>query len=115
MRRSRSGKWLWVFSLLSMSALAEGSPAIKIATEEVVPGKLSVSVHAHVISGMRCWTFSSKGLWPLGQRELVFTVKQDEDEPDELYPRELLAFYRSVYDLASGKRFVDIGGFTQLR
>src|SRR5712692_2297473 len=102
---------LAVFSSIATSAHAEAPAVTKVTTEDVVPGKLTVTVFSHLISGVRCWTFASAGLWPLGQRELLFTVKQEGDEP---FPRELFSFYRSVYKFASEKRFVEQGGVTQL-
>ncbi len=47
----------------------------------------------------------------MGQRELVFTVKQDGDEP---FPRELFSFYRTVHHLASEKQSVEADGVSQL-
>ncbi len=93
-----------------IATAARGEGVTRVATEDVVPGKLTVTVFAHTIARVRCWTFASAGLWPLGQRELLFSVKQDGDE----FPRELFTFYRTVHRLASEKRFVNQGGLTQL-
>ena len=88
------------------------------AHESIVPGKLTVDVYVHSLESpdgrAPCWTYVSNGLWPLGQREIVFTVKRRPGEADGAYPRDLLQFYELVYHLAVQKQLVDIGGDTTL-
>ncbi len=90
----------------------------RVGQEVLVPEKLTVHVFAHALqtqSGpLPVWTFASSGLWPLGQREIFFTVKRGPGKSADAYPRDLLDVYRDIQKLAEQGRLVDIGGITGL-
>jgi hypothetical protein len=94
------------------------SGARRIATEPVANGALSIDIYAVSLESseepVSCWTYVSQGLWPLGQKEIVFTVKRRRNEADGAYPRDLLALYEAIYQFASRRQVVDIGNITAL-
>lgn len=89
-----------------------------VASVEVIPGKLIVNVFAHTLDApsgpVPCWSYVSEGFWPLGQKEIVFTVMRREGEARDAYPRDLLELYAVVHQLASEGRLVDVGHVTTL-
>jgi hypothetical protein len=110
------------FSSSNDAALAAESPQLHspapevapVARELVVLEKLTVDVYLHSIKtpegSLSCWTYVSNGLWAVGQKEIVFTVKRRPGEAENAYPRDLLGFYQSMYHMASEEqRIVDIG------
>ena len=86
------------------------------AMAEVVPGELVVRVHSHelpTVNGREpCWTFVSEGLWALGQKEILLTLKREPGEKPEDFPREAFFFYELAYELAAHGNLVDAGGTT---
>ena len=86
------------------------------ALAEIVPGELVVRVHLHelpTVNGLEaCWTFVSEGLWALGQKEILLTLKREPGERPEDFPREAFFFYELMYEHAAHGRFVDAGGCT---
>ena len=86
------------------------------ALAEIVPGRLVVRVHLHelpTVNGREaCWTFVSEGLWALGQKEILLTLKREPGEKPEDFPREVFFFYELVYELAAHGKLVDAGGCT---
>src|SRR6266853_4997970 len=85
-----------------------------VETFDVVPGKLVVSVFAHEISSVRCWTYVTSGLWPLGQRDIRLSVKQEPGETDTGFPRDILEYFRFLHAAALEKRIVEVGAATIL-
>ncbi len=85
------------------------------ATFELEPGRMAVKVYSHEIEAVdgRFWSVVSEGLEPLGQREIVVTLKRRERETEEELPAGLLELFRTLYGLAKQKRIVDEGGFTR--
>jgi hypothetical protein len=92
--------------------------ASRLSREEVIPGELWVEIFSHVLASeegpVPCWTYVSDGLWKLGQKELVFTLKREPGEEEAAFPRELLGFYSTAHRLAAEEQIVDIGGFTEI-
>ena len=68
---------------------ATDSSGLLTASEPIVPGKLTVEVYVHSLESsdgtIRCWTYVSSGLWPLGQQEIAFTVKRRPGDADGAY------------------------------
>src|SRR5207247_2074754 len=64
-----------------MREAAEGGPI----TLQILPGKLSAQVYAHTISNgpiqIPCWTYITTGLWKLGQKDFIFSLRRDPSEP----------------------------------
>jgi hypothetical protein len=92
---------------------AQGS---RVASVEVIPGKLVVNIFAHTLNApnapVACWSYVSDGLWPLGQKEIVFTIARRKGEPKDAYPRDLLQLYSIVHKLAGEGRLVDVGDYS---
>lgn len=102
-----------------MAADGQRAPlAALIDSVKVEPGGLMVRVHAHALDSRHgpipCWSFVSEGLWPHGQKEVVFTVQRRPGEAETAYPRDLLRFYAVLAELSLARRFVDVGGFTSI-
>ncbi|MDI1483786.1 hypothetical protein [Polyangium sp. y55x31] len=95
-----------------------GSRAQMLLREEVVPGKLSVAVYSHSLTTpegpLRFWTYVSEGLWPLGQREIRFSVKREPDDAEGAFDRQLFKLYGLIYELAEKGQLVDVHGRSQL-
>jgi hypothetical protein len=89
-----------------------------VGCEAVIPGELTVSIHAHTLTApsgpVPCWTYVSDGLWPLGQKEIVFTVQRRAGEAKEAYPRDLFQLYAIIHRFAADQQLVDVGGCTTL-
>jgi len=102
-----------------VSAAPPTAPGTRVLVrEEVVPGKLWVTVYAHALAtpggSLPLWTYASEGLWPLGQREIRFSVKREPSEGEGAFDRQLFDVYKLVYDMAREKKLVDIHGYSQL-
>ncbi|MDI3285652.1 hypothetical protein [Polyangium sp. 15x6] len=99
-------------------ASAPGSAVQILLREEVVPGKLSVTVYSHSLSTpegpLHFWTYVSEGLWSLGQREIRFSVKREPDDAEGVFDRQLFELYGLVYELAEQGKIVDVHGRSQL-
>ncbi len=84
---------------------------------ELVAGKLSARVVPHTITRatepVPCWTYVTRGLPALGQKEFVFTLRRlpGETEP----PGDPLNFFAQVHDLAAKGQVVDVGGYSCFR
>ncbi|MDC3985445.1 hypothetical protein [Polyangium jinanense] len=94
------------------------SAAQVLLREEVVPGKLSVTVYSHAISTpagpLHFWTYVSEGLWPLGQREIRFSIKREPGDAEGTFDRQLFKLYGLIYELAEQGQLVDVHGRSQL-
>ncbi|UQA61825.1 hypothetical protein [Polyangium aurulentum] len=101
------------------SAPVEAATSSRVASVEVSPDKLVVNIFAHTIEApdgpVRCWSYVSDGLWALGQKEIVFTVRRRKGEPKGAYPRDLLRIHGLVHELAGEGRLVDVGDTSSFR
>ncbi len=100
-------------------ALSKPAGPAAATTIELVPGQLSVRLYQHTIvyqTPVPCWTYVTQGLWAFGQKELVITLRQDENmahsgqTPD--FPLRLI---KVVFDLAKTGRLVNAGEYTSLK
>lgn len=107
------------------SSTAETTPAAKtvaparvLERREVVPGKLWVTVYAHEFpmdhGKMPLWTYVTEGLWPLHQKEIVFSVKRETNENEGDFPQDFFQLNALIYDFAAKGQFVDIQGSSRL-
>jgi hypothetical protein len=107
-----------VLVLLMMGTRVATAMTVEPIAESVVDGKLTVRVYPHVLSTqtgrLPVWTYVSDGLLAKKQPEVRITVKREPKESPADYPRDLLALYRTIYDLAGQGRLVDVGGITEL-
>jgi hypothetical protein len=85
---------------------------------EVIPGRLSVRVHAHDLATQQaripCWSYVTDGLAALDQAEIVFTLRREPGEPAERCPEEPFRLFAAIHDLAERRQRVTIGGQTEL-
>jgi hypothetical protein len=86
---------------------------------EVVTGKLWVGVYLHAIESQHgpigCWSYVTRGLTALEQREIVFTLRRDPDETSDGLPQDPLQLFATLYALADDGQRVgpgDVTGFS---
>ena len=98
----------------SSASQTPASAAQVLLREEVVPGKLSVTVYSHSLvmpdGALHFWTYVSEGLWPLGQREIRFSIKREPGDAEGAFDRELFKLYGLIYELAQQGQLVDVHG-----
>lgn len=86
-------------------------------TLEIAPGVLAINVYAHTMPTMLetfpCWTFISRGLANIQQKEIVVSLKQKPDDNEEEIFEAIVNYYKMVARFAADKRYVDQGDFTQ--
>jgi hypothetical protein len=89
------------------------------ARVEVVPGRLAVRVATHDVANgpdaVPCWTYVTEGLWPLGQKEVVFSLRRRPGEGAGDFPRDPFAFFAQLPALAEQGRVVDAGDYSAFR
>jgi len=108
------GWWQKLFgkSQEGKSEAAACGPAIL----QVLPGRLSVRVYTHTIPNgptqVPCWTYVTEGLWKIGQKDFIFSLRRQAGEAPTNFPRDPLDFLAQVYELASQGRRVDVGDYT---
>ena len=79
-------------------------------------GVLHAYIYYHSLSTekygiIRCWTYVSQGLSNIGQKEIVYTVKQRDTEQPLEYPQAPLRFLESVHTLVMQGLAADEFGF----
>lgn len=82
-----------------------------LGTHELGPGQ-AVDVIAHQVGPMPCWSYVSRGLTALGQREIVITLSAGPGDTPDRPPPEPLSYYQTVFQLAAQGALVDEHGFT---
>ena len=84
---------------------------------ELVPGQLGAQVYYHEIDSpggsIPCWSYITKGLLTRGQKELIFTLRCEPDEPTTTFPDDPLHVFSFIDQLAQNGQLVDAGGVTQ--
>ena len=83
---------------------------------EIVAGQLSVRIYSHSIrpSDERFWTFVSRGLRSVGQRELVITLRRRTDEEETAFPPWVFGTLRDVQRKARAGELVRPGGHSEV-
>ncbi len=83
-------------------------PGTVPATLSLVPGQLSVRVCRHSIPNgaeqIPCWTYVTDGLWKLGQKELIFSLRRRPEEEPQAFPQDPVQFFLQVHRLAQEGR-----------
>jgi hypothetical protein len=89
------------------------------AVAELVPRSLFARVHLDEepwpgSGAIPCWTYVSDGLRAHGQKELLLTLRRNDDEPPETFPREPFRFFTLMHSFAEQGRVVDAGDYSLL-
>ena len=89
------------------------------AVAELVPRSLFARVHLDEqpwagSDAIPCWTYVSDGLRAHGQKELLLTLRRNDDEPPETFPREPFRFFTLMHSFAEQGRVVDAGDYSLL-
>lgn len=86
------------------------------AVVHVLPGKLAARVYAHTIPNgseeIPCWTYVTSGLWKLGQKDFIFSLRRSSHETPLDFPQDPLGIFAQIYELAERGRLVDLGDCT---
>jgi hypothetical protein len=102
--------------LLALPALAIREEPVE--SYEVLKNKLWVEVYSHDIKQLTtihpCWTFQSKGLQAVGQKEIRITVERKNKERLQDIPVSYFQYYASVFKLAERGDIVDVGDISVL-
>lgn len=107
-------------SPLTLSKIPIGTPeGLKpIARFALVEGKLWAAVYSHtldtVAGPLPCWTYATVGMQSAGQKEMLLTIKREEDEPETAFDRFLPNLFTAFYQFAQKGQRVDVGSYTQL-
>ena len=87
-----------------------------VGEEVVIPETLRYFVYLHELRSadgpVPCWSYVTRGLWAIGQKELVFTVKREPADREGGYPRDLSGLLSMIHQVALQGRAVDWGAFT---
>ena len=83
---------------------------------EVITGKLRVQVFVHdIMRGAEvipCWSYVTDGLVEKHQKEIILTLKRENSQKLEDYPRGLFELFAIILDLAEKGQLVDVGQST---
>src|SRR5262245_32891475 len=94
----------------------EGAPADPVSLD-IVLGKLQVTVYTHDIEHQHemipCWSYLTDGLWNFGHKEIIFTLRRNEDETSAVLPGEPLQALASILSYAEKARTVDAGDLSE--
>lgn len=109
----------WVLAYGAPPGASKDAPAKVIEKVEVVPGELTVTVYSHSFAACHgpvdAWTYVTSGLARHKQAELVFTVARTPHQDEKQFPRDVLAFFRTVQSLAVEGRLVGVNDHTWWR
>eukprot|EP01121_Diplochlamys_sp_Union-15-3_P003732 TRINITY_DN13667_c0_g1_i1.p1 TRINITY_DN13667_c0_g1~~TRINITY_DN13667_c0_g1_i1.p1 ORF type:complete len:477 (-),score=96.69 TRINITY_DN13667_c0_g1_i1:25-1455(-) len=89
-------------------------------TVEIIETFLKCNIYFHTCESSKsssrsfnCWTFITVGLWKKKQKELVLTIKAEEGETKEDYPKGPLQLFCSVFTYAANNTIVEEGDTTE--
>jgi hypothetical protein len=84
----------------------------------LVPDQLAVTIYLHeetsIAGKIFCWSYLSEGLIKLDQKEILLTLRINEDEDRNKFPTSPLQVFLLLYKLATQQKQVDIGGIFKL-
>jgi hypothetical protein len=107
----------WVSRTPAPQPASEGDSA-RIASHEIAHGRADVTIYGLALDTaqgrVNCWTYVSHGLSRVGQKEVVLSVRREDTESLDGYPRSVLELFESFHSLAGDGRVVDVGSFTAL-
>jgi len=85
------------------------------STVQLIPNELSVQIHRHDLPYFQpvpCWTFITDGLWAHKQKEVVITLRRDDQVASDEHPQLPLHIIRNIYNLAVQGQLVDVWGYS---
>ena len=81
---------------------------------EVIPRKLRVKIFLHdILNGgetIPCWSYVTDGLVAQHQKEIIFTVRRENGQRPEDYPRAFFELFEIIFHLSEKGQLVDVGG-----
>lgn len=84
---------------------------------ELVPEELDLRVFRHTVETaagpVSCWSYVTDGLRRLGQKDIVFTLRRQQDEADDDYPRDPLDYFLLIHRMATEGKTVEAGGYSR--
>lgn len=91
--------------------------AVKLPLElELMPGAVTALVDAVQFKvgdkQIDCWTYLTKGLCEFGQKEVLFALKQEQDQAPGDFPGAPLDFFRNICQYVTKGEFLDAGSIT---
>jgi hypothetical protein len=90
-----------------------------VETVSVVQDKLQVTVYSHDIESqlgpIPCWSYLTSGLWTVGHRELIFTLRREDNRNFKTFPKEPLDILPTILRLAEEGRTVNVGDLSEFR
>ena len=83
---------------------------------EVIPSKLNVRVFLRDVNyegeTIPCWSYVTCGLVSQRQKEIIFTLRRENGQKPEDYPRDLFELFAMIFHFAEKGEFVDVGSST---
>lgn len=83
---------------------------------EIIPGKLRVKIFVHDImhesEAIPCWSYVTDGLAAWHQKEIILTLRRENSQKPEDYPRGLFELFAIILHLAEKGQLVDVGQST---
>ena len=80
---------------------------------EVIPGKLRVKIFLHdIMNGdetIPCWSYVTDGLVAQHQKEIILTLRSENGQRPEDYPRSFFELFAIILHLAEKGQLVDVG------
>ncbi len=61
---------------------------------------------------INCWTYQSRGLCDLGQKEILFALKQDDGQSPGSFPGAPLDFFKNIAEYVLKGEYLDAGSIT---
>jgi hypothetical protein len=109
----------WWQKLFGGSRKGKAPPAGTLPATIPLAEGLSASVHLHDVANgpeqIPCWTYVTRGLWDLGQKEIIFSLRRLPGEAPGDFPPDPLRFFVEVQRLAREGRLVDAGDHSSFR
>jgi hypothetical protein len=96
--------------------MSSDDPSAPVSVD-VVPGRLSVRVHAHDLATPQaripCWSYVTEGLAAHDQAEIVFTLRREPDEAPGQFPDPPFRLFAAIHDLAEHGQLITAGSQTE--
>lgn len=85
---------------------------------QLIPPGLDLQVYRHEVATaggpVACFSYVTRNMSPLGQAEVVLTLRRHEGDHEQGLLRPPLELLKVIYEQAQQGRFVSAGGFTEL-
>jgi hypothetical protein len=84
---------------------------------QLIPERLIARIYFHEIDvpgeSVSCWSYVTDGLSAHQQKEMVFTLRREQDEQASAFPQDPLILFTTIFHLAQQGQSVDVGGVTR--